>query len=174
MKFFKLSTKKKWNACFFRFFKLAKNEIHVFWSFLSFQKLNSSANFTMQDFHLGSNFTMEEKIQYVFSWYVISDILIREFGVQTEPLPVFDYTICQKLTFFQKFFSQFFFFFRAFQFQSFLQKSVLHMMRKVFIWKKPNIYLIERIKNYFHITSTTASNFNQSKISCIFWEVQTF
>ena len=30
---------KKWNSCFLRFFKLAKTEIHVFWGFLSLQKL---------------------------------------------------------------------------------------------------------------------------------------
>ena len=32
---------KKWNSCFLRLFKLAKNEIHLFWSFwlLSFQKM---------------------------------------------------------------------------------------------------------------------------------------
>ena len=29
----------KWNSCFLRFFKLAKNEIHVFWGFLSLQKM---------------------------------------------------------------------------------------------------------------------------------------
>ena len=32
------------------------------------------------------------------------------------------------------------------------------------MWKKLNIQVIERTKNYFHITSTIASNFNQSKI----------
>ena len=30
---------KKWNSCFLRFFKFAKNEIHVFWGFLSLQKV---------------------------------------------------------------------------------------------------------------------------------------
>ena len=30
---------KKWNSCFLGFFKLAKNEIHVFWGFLSLQKM---------------------------------------------------------------------------------------------------------------------------------------
>eukprot|EP00493_Phyllostaurus_siculus_P020476 UN20801 len=36
------------------------------------------------------------------------------------------------------------------------------------------VQVIECTKNYFHIISTTASNINQSKISCIFWEVQSF
>ena len=48
------------------------------------------------------------------------------------------------------------------------------MMKKVFRWKKPNIYLIKRTKNYFHITSTTASNFNQSKISWFFHDFSHF
>ena len=30
---------KKWNSYFLRFFKLAKNEIHVFWGFLNLQKM---------------------------------------------------------------------------------------------------------------------------------------
>ena len=46
------------------------------------------------------------------------------------------------------------------------------MMAKYFIWKKFSIQVIKHTKNDFHITSTTASNFKQSKISCIFWEVQ--
>ena len=47
--------------------------------------------------------------------------------------------------------------------------TIEYLMRKKF-----NIQVIEHTKHYFHITSTTASNFNQSKISCIFWEVQPF
>ena len=45
---------------------------------------------------------------------------------------------------------------------------------KYFIWKKFSIQVIKHAKNNFHITSTTASNFKQSKILCIFWEVQPF
>eukprot|EP00493_Phyllostaurus_siculus_P001265 UN01273 len=47
--------------------------------------------------------------------------------------------------------------------------TIEYLMRKKF-----NIQVIEHTKNYFHITSTTASNFKQSKTSCIFWEVQPF
>ena len=43
---------------------------------------------------------------------------------------------------------------------------------KYFIWKKFSIQVIRHSKNDFHITSTNASNVKQSKISCIFWEVQ--
>ena len=35
------------------------------------------------------------------------------------------------------------------------------MMTKVFMWKKLYIQVIEHTKNYFHITSTTASNLNK-------------
>ena len=42
------------------------------------------------------------------------------------------------------------------------------MMAKYFIWKKFSIQVIKHAKNESHITSTTASNFKQSKISCIF------
>ena len=38
---------------------------------------------------------------------------------------------------------------------------------KYFIWKKFSIQVIQHTKNDFHLTSTTASNFKQSKISCI-------
>ena len=48
------------------------------------------------------------------------------------------------------------------------------MVNLYFIWKKPNIYLIKRTKNYFHITSTIASNFNQSKISWFFHDFSHF
>ena len=41
-------------------------------------------------------------------------------------------------------------------------------------WKKFSIRVIKHTKNDFHITSTTASNFKQGEISCIFWEVQPF
>ena len=34
-----LSLQKKWNSCFLRFFKLAKNTIHAFWDVLSLQKI---------------------------------------------------------------------------------------------------------------------------------------
>ena len=42
------------------------------------------------------------------------------------------------------------------------------MMAKYFIWKKFSIQVIKHTKNDFHITSTTASIFKQSKISWIF------
>ena len=48
------------------------------------------------------------------------------------------------------------------------------MMKKYFMWKKFNIYLIERTKNYFHITSTNSSNFNQSKILSFFHDFSHF
>ena len=42
------------------------------------------------------------------------------------------------------------------------------MMAKYFIWKKFSIQVIRHAKNDFHTTSTTASNFKQSKTWCIF------
>ena len=45
---------------------------------------------------------------------------------------------------------------------------------KYCIWKKFSIQVIEHTNNYFHITSTTASNFKQSKISCIFGKFSHF
>ena len=73
--------------------------------------------------------------------------------------------------FFEKFFCNFF---SRFSISKLLQKSVVHIMNIYFTWKKLNIQVIERTKNYFHITSTASSNFNQSKIIWFFHDFSHF
>ena len=56
---------KKWNSCFWRFFKLTKNEMHVFWGFLKLAKMK----FMFFDFFLRWMESTRGKITRFFCIY---------------------------------------------------------------------------------------------------------
>ena len=76
------------------------------------------------------------------------------------------------MNFFWNFFSQFFSWFSISKLS--VKICSTYDEKKKFIWKKPNISFIERTKIDFHITPTSSSNLNQSKISWFFHDFSHF